>query len=66
MAFGMYVSPKFPPSIDIFSFKIHLVKEPNAEIICSVLFHILDLINYIDGVLTYFSPIYYLDIASSI
>ena len=50
-AFGTYVSSKFPSPIDTFSFEIHLVRKPNAEILCSAVFHILYSVNCIDGVL---------------
>lgn len=47
------------PLIFFFS-EIHLVKEPNAEILHCVVFHILDLTHCIDGVLftIYLSPIF--------
>ena len=67
MMFGTYVSPRFSSPIDIFSFESHLVKEPNADIVFSALFSILDLTNCIDRVLLNISSrIQFLDIASPI
>ena len=50
MAIGGYVCAGFPPPIGIFFLEIHLVKEPNAEMLC-VVFHVLGLTNCTDGVL---------------